>query len=524
MNADHDPAAPAPGADPRPPDQRLRDIGLRLLQRLNTMFKTGRTYKVGNSVFAQQIDGFLNLMKPGFDMAEEIVLARLDTDLYLNGLRLTIRPTNVRFFNFVMEEFGKRKISALRLERGLEPPEVEKFFEFFMQPEIYVGQTLLDACVSAGNKRMLPVIHVSTDAQDSDFLTGRPQPGNAAAEEGALAEKADPAGGDSWGRFPEAPAKGRGSAPRGAVRKSYRAAVIGTRSLLAATSLHDHMELKHAKRVVQPLVDGAFENEPVVVGLTTLGHHDEYTYAHAVNTCMVAVTMAHFLGLDRRALADIGVAALFHDVGKSAVAHQITRPFDEFTDEERTAAERHPIEGAKLIARSTALNATTLRCMRVALEHHVQPRGEGYPHLPKGWRTSLLSRIVAVADCYVSLQTYRSRHGANVTPYQAIGMMLGPMRASFDPVMLWALVQSVGLYPPGQMVELSNGAIALVLAPNSADLERPHVRVIARSDARRITTEEAIEHRPLPPQLAIKRALKSEEYPDDSEDEEAEAA
>src|SRR5262249_47452691 len=340
-------------------------------------------------------------------------------------------------------------------------------------------------------------------------------------KEEAPAEKEE-SGGDSWGRFPEPQAVGKTRAPRGAVRKSYRAAVLGTRSLLAATSLHDHLELKHAKRVVQPLVDGAFDNEPGVVGLTTLGHHGEYTYAHAVNATMVAVTMAHFLGLDRRALADIGVAALFHDVGKSAVAHLITRPFDEFTEEERAAAERHPLEGAKLIARSTALNATTLRCIRVALEHHIQPGGAGYPALPKGWGTSLLSRIIAVADCYVSLQTYRSRHGANVTPYQALGMMLGPMRASFDPVMLWALVQSVGLYPPGQMVELSNGTIALVLAPNVGDVERPHVRVIARTDARRLTPEEAIEHRPLPPELSIKRALKSEEYPDDDE-EQAEA-
>jgi HD-GYP domain-containing protein (c-di-GMP phosphodiesterase class II) len=511
---------PKPGQpDERPLDQRFRDLGVKLLQRLNTMFKVARTYKVGNSVFGQQVEGFLELIRPGFEEAEELVLARLDTDMYLNGYRLPIRPTNVRYLNAVMVEFERRKISAIRLTRGLEPAEIEKFFELFMQAEVYVGQALLDACLAAGNKHFLPAIHVSTDAQDSDFLTGTPGPDPETKPEEKAAE-AEEAGGDSW-RFPEAQTRGKSRAPRGAVRKSYRAAVLGTRSLLAATSLHDHMELKHAKRVVQPLVDGAFEKEPVVVGLTTLGHHDEYTYAHAVNTTMVAVTMAHFLGLDRRALADIGVAALFHDVGKSAVSHLITRPFDEFTDEERAAAERHPIEGAKLIARSTALNQTTLRSMRVALEHHVHPGGLGFPHVPREWKTSLLSRIVAVADCYVSLQTYRSRHGANVTPYQALGMMLGPLRRSFDPVMLWALVQSVGLYPPGSMVELSDGMIALVLGPNPNDVERPNVKVVARADQRRITPEEALEHRPLSKELTIKRVLKSEEYPEASEEQAA---
>ena len=514
---DQEPDVPPSTGEERPQEQRYRELGVRLLQRLNTMVRVGRAYKVGNTVFGHQVTGLLELVGKPLDESNELVLAMVDSDFYLNGYRLPIRPINVRFLNFALEEFARRKIAALRIERGLEAADIEKFFELFVQPDVYTGQSLLDACVAAGLKRMLPAIHVSTDSADSDFLARAPHQRDIVVDDGPPEEKSEPTAGDAWGRIPEPVSKGAARAPRGAVRKSYRAAVLGTRSLLAATSLHDHMEVSHAKRVVQPLVDGAFENEPVVVGLTTLGPHDEYTYAHAVNTTMVAVTMGHFMGLDRRALADIGVAALFHDVGKSAVAHLITRPFDEFTDDERAAAERHPVEGAKLIARSTSLNSTTLRSMRVALEHHLQPGGAGYPALPKEWKTSLLSRIVAVADCYVSLQTYRSRHGANVTPYQALGMMLGPMRSKFDPVMLWALVQSVGLYPPGQMVELSNGTIALVLGPNPADVERPNVRVIARTDKRRLTPEEAVEHRPVPPALSIKRALKSEEYPDEEQ-------
>jgi hypothetical protein len=79
----------------------------------------------------------------------------------------------------------------------------------------------------------------------------------------------------------------------------------------------------------------------------------------------------------------------------------------------------------------------------------------------------------------------------------------------------------VGLYPPGSMVELSNGTIALVLGPNPNDVERPNVKVVAHSNLRRLAPEESVEYRPLPPELTIKRALKSEEYPDDSEGEAA---
>jgi HD-GYP domain-containing protein (c-di-GMP phosphodiesterase class II) len=298
--------------------------------------------------------------------------------------------------------------------------------------------------------------------------------------------------------------------------------VLGARSLLTTTTLQDGVELHHAKRVVQPLIDGAFAEEPVVVGLSSLSHHDEYTYAHSVNVCIVAVTMGHLLGLDRRALADLGVASLLHDVGKAAVYDRIQHPLEEMDAEERRLAESHPLEGAKLIARSTALNASTLRCMRVALEHHATrapedggPAGAaGYPALPAGWRTSLLSRIVSAADCFVSLQMHRSERGRDVTPYEALGMMLGPLAGRFDPVMLWALVHSVGFYPPGQLVELSDGRTAMVLAPNRDDLARPHVRVVMDECGVPFSPLEAKELRPLPETLSVSRALATHEYPE----------
>jgi hypothetical protein len=89
------------------------------------------------------------------------------------------------------------------------------------------------------------------------------------------------------------------------------------------------------------------------------------------------------------------------------------------------------------------------------------------------------------------------------------------MRSAFEPVLLWALVQAVGLYPPGQLVELDDGHIALVLAPNAKELDRPHVRVIARVDRRRLASDERVEHRPLPSGMEIRRALKAEDYPED---------
>lgn len=492
-----------PAEDPhgRPQDERLRRAGIIVVQRVLALMRIGRSYRVGNQVFTRQVESFLEAMAPVFKEAPEIVMVALNNDFYVNGVRVPLRSSTLRFQQALLEELRKRHIAGLKFDAAVKPKDIETFFEFFLQPDSYMGPALLEACVNAGLTRMLPAVHASTEMPEHENAY---DPG--AFEDWEASDEAAGIGAPGQG-----PGETRPPGARAVVNRSYSLAVHGARSVLTTTTLQDGVEMRHAKRVVQPLVDGAFQSEPVVMGLSTLGHHDEYTYAHAVNVCMVAVTMGHALGLDRRALADLGVAALLHDVGKASVYDRVHHPLEQFDAADRAAAEAHTVEGAKLIAHSTTLNMTTLRCMRAALEHHA---GEGgYPALPEGWEASPLSRIIRCADAYVSMQMHRGPAAHDITPYDALGMMLGPLRTKFEPAMLWALVRTVGLYPPGQMVELADGRIAIVLAPNPEDLARPHLRVVMDECGVPFSPIEAKEYKPLPATMAIRRALPASEYP-----------
>ncbi len=498
--------------------QAARENGLVFLTRLSATIRVSRSYGAENQVLIRQLEGLKDLVAPLLEESGEAVMVALEDDLYLNGVRVPVRNRNVRFHRHVLQEFVRRRIAGIRMSRGVTARELGVFFSMFNQPDVYSGTELLSACLAHGADHALPVIHASTDVPDDNFEYDAAWiPGDSMLSGSGEEPAADPGGGTGG------TASAAYTAPRGAAKKGFSTAVEGARSLLTTTSLQNGMELKHAKRVVQPLVDQAFSNEPVVVGLTSLTRRDEYTYAHAVNVCLVAVTMGHYLEFDRRALADLGVASLLHDVGKAKVGPLIKHSLESFTPEEKELAERHPVEGAKLLARTTQLNQTTLRCIRVALEHHLGPSGDGYPAIGIPWRTSMLSRIISVADCYVSLQTHRSARGALVTPYEALGMMLGPLKSRFHAAMLWALVQTVGFYPPGQLVELDDGTIAAVLAPNPEDLARPHLRVLISLSGERVPPEQAIEHRPLPADRTIRRALRGEEYPQDPGSEDAAA-
>jgi len=501
---------------PQPIDEQYRALGLRIIQRFNALVRMGRAYQVENQVFRKQMSDFIETVQPVLEEAGQMVLVSLDGDVYVNGVRIPVRPSTLKYHEALLEELSRRGIAGLKMDHDVTEEEIMTFFRLFMQPDVYFGASLLEACIAQGADHMLPAISASTAAEDATDLRSPVPFGEDGAPPGgeSFGEGEEPAPG-SWsgtGGRGEGVGGGSGSVPRGAAGKGYSMAVVGTRSLLTTTSVQSGMQMRHAKRVVQPLIDGAFADEPVVVGLSTLSHRDEYTYAHAVNVCIVATSMGHYLGMDRRALADLSVAALLHDVGKGAVGGEIRNPIGQWTEAEHAAAARHPFEGARLLARSTTLNQTTLRCIRVALEHHAHPDGSGYPRLSPHYRVSLMARLVALADCFVSLQTHRSREGRLITPYEALGRMLGPLHRKFDPALLWALVQTVGFYPPGQIVELDDRSMAVVLAPNRDDLTRPSVRIVREPNGRILKGEEARELKPIPNDMNVRRAVPGSEY------------
>jgi HD-GYP domain-containing protein (c-di-GMP phosphodiesterase class II) len=487
-------ASKNPQAAAQSPEERIRQHGVKLMMALSATLRVGKAYQVQNQVFVTQIAQLLETLTPILQQAGEAVLVAHDSDLYVNGVRVPVAKASFKFQQTVVEMFGRLGISGIRFDASVTARELTKLFGLIVKPDGPTGAALLEATRAQACTGVAPILFASVD----------PEAANAGGGDRASGDGGGP---PTAAAAPQAPAE----RTEAAGRRRASQAVQGARMLLMPTSLQSSLEVRHAKRVVQPLVEGVSLSEPVVVGLSSLHQRDEYTYAHAVNVCAVSVAIGHFLGLDRRALSDLGVAALLHDVGKEAVGSLIHHDFEMMTSDEHRAAERHTIEGLKLLARSTSLNPTTLNCMRVALEHHVTGPEE-YPELPKSWRPSVLSRIVAVADCFINLQS-RLGKGTPVSPTEALGMILGPYAEGFEPAILWALVRTVGFYPAGQIVELDDGALGRVLAPNVEDPARPHVRVMTTPEKVLLAEEEQTELRPLAGDRVVRRAILYSDYP-----------
>ena len=451
-------------------EEFLCEQGLQVVTRLVALLRTGRSYSIGNQVFTGQIDQLLEVLRPTLMADGRAQLAQIDGDLYWNGVRIPLRASSIRSQEQLVSELSLRGIAGIEFKASLKRAELEEFMRFFLPSELYKGTELLTACQSAGLESALPILSaVASTNPDSDrFGSDAAPPAFASA------------------------------------LQAYDDALVAVAALLSPAAMQRGIELRHLKRAVQPLVAAAGTTEPATVGLAWASEQDS-ACAHAVHVCLVAIGMGHHLGFDRRTLADLGVAALLHDLGASDCrADSPASPQAEYNL-------RHTVEGVRSIARSTTLNRSSLLAMRVAFEHHraISPGNHS--------NVSAASALVATADAFVSLLGRRTSTGTQISPHEALGLVLGPVGEGLDEALKLALVHAVGLYPPGQVVVLDDRSLARSLAPTSEDPERPVIERLSDADGTLLPAHERVVQ-PLAPERHVQRAVPVEEWPDFSAD------
>ena len=457
----------------------IAEIGPQLLIRLSALIRTARTHDVANQAFQRQLQDFHAILMRGLEDEHEIALGTVADYFYINGVRIKVQTSLLTLYHSLMAEFERRSLGGIRFTQGVSAAELERFFQLFMAAEdATLAERFHEAIEEASIQHVMPIAPADLD---EDSLTRR------------LDDKKEP------------------TSERGRAKRVFWRAVLGTRKILLRASQTGRPDLRHAKRLVQPVVDNIMRHEVSIVGLTALKDHDEYTYAHCVNVSILSVSMGHVLGFPRQTLADLGVAALVHDIGKIAIPGDVLRKPAKLTPDEWAQMRRHPLEGVKMLIRMPGLSMLTLDAMRVCFEHHLNFDCTGYPEIEREWGQATLSRIVALADCFDAMTGHRAYHKRPFSSFEALQYLLGPNRGHFDPAVLWALLKTVGLYPAGTVMLTDSGHIVLSVSPNPNDLRRPSCRVLVRPDGTEVPEETPELWNPMPESEHVANVLKPED-------------
>jgi len=291
--------------------------------------------------------------------------------------------------------------------------------------------------------------------------------------------------GAEWQAFsfasPTDPGTGNTEKAKERAKRTYAQSVAATRDLMASVRMKSSPNIKKIKRVVQGIVDQILTEETSLIGLTTIRDYDEYTFTHSVNVCIFSVALGKRLGLNKLQLYDLGMAALFHDIGKSRVPQSILNKTGGLTDEEWRLIASHPWLGVLALFQVRGAQELPYRSMIVAHEHHMKKDLTGYPKTIRERQVSMFSKIVAVADGFDAATSRRSYQTVPYTPAQVMLEMRDNPRRGMDPVIVKAFINLTGIYPVGTLVILDTFELGIVHAVNPLQdmLSRPIVRIIS---------------------------------------------
>jgi HD-GYP domain-containing protein (c-di-GMP phosphodiesterase class II) len=270
--------------------------------------------------------------------------------------------------------------------------------------------------------------------------------------------------------------------------ETYQNALDVMRGIVRQARLRSPINVDGANRMVQDLVDLIVREQSEMLGVISVKHYDEYTFTHGLHICILSIAMGCAISLGHELLADLGVSALLHDVGKINIPLEVLRKPGALTEEEFALVRRHPVDGALILAAQRAMPDVA---PLVAFEHHLRPDLRGYPPLKRPRELNLFSLIVGVADVYDALTTERP-YRPPLPPHEALALMHSGKAGAFEPRLLGRLTEMLGRYPPGTLLRLSDGSMAIVSRPNPRDAVRPFVRRVIEDDADQTLDREEI--------------------------------
>lgn len=198
----------------------------------------------------------------------------------------------------------------------------------------------------------------------------------------------------------------------------------------------------------------------------TAGNED--LYFHSLNVTTLAMMIAREMGLPANVVNLLGLGALFHDIGRKNIPDKILNKTEPYSTAEQNLYEMHAQYGADMAQRMKCPPAVAA----IIHDHHELFDGSGYPRKLKGEAIGVLARIAAIANYYDSLCNPFNIATA-VTPHEALSMMFAKHRAKFDPKLLQMFIRCLGVYPPGTVVQLSNGMVGMVATVNTARPMKP---------------------------------------------------
>lgn len=231
------------------------------------------------------------------------------------------------------------------------------------------------------------------------------------------------------------------------------------------------------EQYVNELVD---DPDPVVAN--ALSYEADLELAQrCVQFSVLSLAIGQQMNLSIEQLGHLGSAAIVHDWSLFELPAESRFPHQPMTDEVRAEYLRHPIATVQIL---NEIQDVPAEVKLFVSQVHEYLDGSGFPRKSKADQLHPLSRILCVADAYLTM-TSPPKGCPRIIPCDAIAYLInGASQGRYSPKAVTGLLQAVTLYPIGSIVELSDATKARVIRGNGKDYGFPIVESLM--DATRI--------------------------------------
>ncbi len=285
----------------------------------------------------------------------------------------------------------------------------------------------------------------------------------------------------------------------------YSQSARATKQLMRELDAQPANAIRSADALVNDMAAVFSQDRNIIMNLVTLQGDDQDMYHHALNVMVLSMLLGQAAGFNQSQLRELAMGALLHDIGKIGVPARILMSSAPLTGAEHAVYQQHTRYGRDLARRVSDLPYAVLHIIH---HHHELLDGSGYPDCLRGDEIEKPVRIVALTNLYDNLCN-PPHIGDAIIPKAAMSVLYTRYKDKVDSELLALFIRTLGVYPPGTVVRLSDGNIGMVISVDPAQLLKPEV-LLYHPD---IPKEQAVIVDLRHEDLSIEAALTPGQYP-----------
>ncbi len=278
-------------------------------------------------------------------------------------------------------------------------------------------------------------------------------------------------------------------------KQSYTSNSEKIRETVRSLPHHPEKSRETAELLVKEWVNSVITESDVALHAIDMQGQASDTYNHSMNVTVIALMLAKSLDMKEQDALTLGIAAMFHDVGKE----------DELR--KKSFVDLHCEIGSRMAERA----GFSEKVCRTIEQHHEYMDGTGTPKHLRGGLIDPLARALCLVNHFDNLCNPPNLADA-LTPFEALSVMYATQQTKFDATMLQVFVRSLGVYPPGSIVQLSNDVFGMVISTNPAKPMQPIIMLHLPNVARETP---ALLDLSVEPNISIKKCIRPQQLPED---------